>query len=116
MPAIRLTPIPPARPPLELAYAALLTGIAHLTAPALPLSPEPEEFEAISNHLLKLSDIVDSYIAAVGAHVADNASMGVDQRLFRAQLRGALEGNATYEIASIAADMRDERAYPKENF
>lgn len=94
--------------PLKQALAAMVGDLVRLHVPVIPVFPEPRDFDATAEHLLSVADIIDRYVAAVGAHVAANASNVVDLRPFTSPLRDALEGNATHEIDTVVEIMREE--------
>lgn len=62
-----------------------------------------DDFAALSDDLTTLWEAVDPLIDAVGAEAAAG-SAEIDRDLFRDQLRGALEGNATYALQRAAED------------
>jgi hypothetical protein len=114
-----LTPIAPApssptgaRPqvqhPLKDGYAAMLAGLTRLAVPAIPVFPEPQDFDAVAKHMMDVAEIVDDYMTAIGDHVAENATVKIDLSLFAAPLLATIEGNAVYEIENAAAVLRDE--------
>ena len=74
----------------------------------IPLEPRPSEIEAVNDDLLIIAKHVDAYLQAVGAYVAANTPGYFDQSLFKDQLIGAIEGNATYAIEEVAHCLREE--------
>lgn len=74
----------------------------------LPVSPVPGEIRALEDDLLTLARHVDGLIASYGQYLAAHASGKVDQSVFTDQLRGALDGNATFEISEVADRLRED--------
>jgi hypothetical protein len=64
---------------------------------------------ARATHLMDVARIVDAYILALGHDVKDNTSQAIDLADFTDQLTGALEGNATYQLARASQRLRDAR-------
>jgi hypothetical protein len=79
-----------------------------ITPTRIPVEPMPNEIRAINDDLLLLAGKVDALIQSYGAYVAANVSGRFDQSLFKDQLFGALEGNATYEVSCAADDLAEE--------
>lgn len=75
---------------------------AGITPTELPLDPSPNEILALRDDLEILINAVDPLIEAYGKYLDANVSGHTDQPMFRDQLRGALEGNAFFEIESEA--------------
>jgi hypothetical protein len=67
------------------------------------------DLETRANHLIHIARIIDAYILALGRDVKDNTSDGIDLADFTDQVIGALEGNATYQLARLAQRMREGR-------
>lgn len=76
----------------------------------IAVSPDPEEFEAMIEDLEALWAKVDPLIRSIGEYVAANSSRNFDLSVATDQLRGALEGNLTYEIQCEADQLRDDIA------
>jgi len=96
--------------PFEAARLTLIQKLLRMKAPkALGAFPHPSDFVAIANHLRIAAGIFDEYLEEFGFQVADNAPCNVDARLFTGAFRGAIEGNATFEIEEVAEAIRDGR-------
>lgn len=90
---------------LDLAAKKLATIKLH----TIPTFPNPSDFRAVQDDLTVLWEIIDPVIEAIGRHARENTSHSFDLDLFRDQLRGALEGNATYELETQAEAIIEDR-------
>jgi hypothetical protein len=79
----------------------------HMTTLWSAACPEVDEAEALVNDLFGLTRIIDEMLLSIGQEAKAHFGGAVEIELFREQLRGALEGNATYTIAA-AAEAADE--------
>jgi hypothetical protein len=86
---------------LETQFDALVNRLATLRPP-LTANTTSSEVRALADHLLEIAAAVDYYIGRVGRELAYNAPCAIESGLFVDQLRGALEGNATFEINRVA--------------
>lgn len=94
---------------LETQFDALVNRLATLRPP-LTANATSTEVRALAEHLLEIAAAVDYYIGRVGRELAYNAPCAIASGLFVDQLRGALEGNATFEINRVADILaEDER-------
>lgn len=100
--------VPLCNDPIAVSQRAMAIELMRLKAPTFSRSAIPEEFEDVADYLLRLADIVDRHIAAVGVEVFANASVAIDVSVFRKPLRDALDGNATYECTREAEALRDD--------
>ena len=64
--------------------------------------------KSLVTDLLDIARIIDLVIAAIGEY-ADSHIGRIDQKLFTDQLLGALQGNATFEIMTLAQEREDAR-------
>lgn len=68
--------------------------------------PDMADARNLVSDIEALWQIVDPVIEAIGEYAHSNFSMPADDRdLFRDQLRGALEGNATHVITAAAHEL-----------
>ena len=86
---------------LETQFDALVNRLATLRPP-LTANATSTEVRALADHLLEIASAIDYYIGRVGRELAYNAPCAIESGLFVDQLRGALEGNATFEINRVA--------------
>lgn len=100
---------PVRRDPLKHAMDYLVLGLANLPIPKIPASPEPEDFEWLAYHLERFAMLADDYVKAVGDVLNANTSHRVNLGMFRNQVSGALQGNATYECTRAAEILREDR-------
>ena len=54
--------------------------------------------------------VVDPVVEAYGEYAKYHSGQSIDQSLFKAQLFGALDGNALYELESAAEQIAEEEA------
>ena len=87
------------------AAAGLLGIVLHRTIG----QPEPDDARALVKDLFDLASFIDPLIEALGEE-AQSQFGGIDLKLFRNQLRDALDGNATYELEAAAERMAEDQA------
>lgn len=104
------TPTPLHPRPIKAAHELMLAKLCALNPPRLTVSPEPDQFEAVSEYLLDVARIVDAMILEVGRDVKSNASRNIDLRYFDNVLRDGLEGFAVYSITEEIEALKEERA------
>jgi len=94
---------PPARPthPVQRAINAAIARLAGFRPTRIVGEPDMNDAHGLVDDLDALCAIVDPIVAAIGDYAAENFH-GIDRALFRDQLRGALDGNATFDIESAA--------------
>src|SRR6476620_9126500 len=63
--------------------------------------PDRHDAEDLVANLRRLAAIIDPVVAAIGSYASHHFGW-VDQRLFKDQLLGALDGNATFAIEQAA--------------
>lgn len=96
--------------PFEAARLQLVKQLLGLKAPAgYPCAPSPDDHLSIAGHLREAAEIFDTWLAAVGAEVRDNASTSIDKGLFAGSFVGAIDGNETWVCEQEAGSLRDER-------
>ena len=83
-----------------------------LTLQMTRLVGEPDKGDAqdLTRDLLDIGRMVDEMILAIGRHAQSHFGRAVDLKQFTDQLRGALEGNATFTICEAVEIMDEERA------
>lgn len=67
----------------------------------------PEDAASFRENLEDIWGIIDTFIEEFG-NCCNCALGGVDVSLFRAQLRGALEGNASYELERVKERIEED--------
>jgi hypothetical protein len=73
--------------------------------------PSPADAQNLNDDLEVIWGIVDPIITAIGAYAAEHLPGVTDvdvKRHFVDQLRGALEGNATFVLSEAESRIRDE--------
>lgn len=93
---------------LQARWKQLAIAAAGVTPTKLPLEPRPSEVRALRDDLETLAHHVDALVESYGRYLAANATRPVDQSVFKDQLLGALEGNATFEIDETADRIRED--------
>ena len=66
------------------------------------------DFLALRDDLEAIAARIDPLITAIGVEGA-GASHAIEIALFEAQLSGALDGNATFNLGEAAARLREDR-------
>lgn len=95
--SLSLSPRP--QNPFETARLALVKRLLELKAPtAYPNFPSPADHEGIAGHIREAAEIFDSWLAAIGAEVRDNATTYIDSSLFAGSFTAAIDGNETYAV------------------
>lgn len=74
----------------------------------LSLEPMPGEIRQIVEDLDCLWTNIDPFIQAIAEHVEAMTGRKIDAQWKVDQLRGALEGNLTHEVESIAGAVNDD--------
>lgn len=98
---------PASQNPFEAARLALINALLKLKAPkAYPNFPSPGDHEGIAAHIREAAQIFDSWLAAVGSEVRDNAAGAIDANLFSGSFSGAVDGNETYACESQGEALR----------
>lgn len=109
MPATaQVHPIPsPANIAIERAVMDAMRGLARFSPTRVIGAPDAADAENLRSDLLDLCDVVDPLVRAIGDYAARQFGMSTSEHdLFNNQLRGALEGNATHVLDSIADRLR----------
>lgn len=70
---------------------------------------DDKDAESLRDDLIALWRIVDPLVLAFGEYAKEHFS-SVDLAMFKDQLQGALDGNATFELDDIAAGIREQQA------
>jgi hypothetical protein len=100
----------PALPhPVGAALARAAARLATLAPARIVGEPDLADARNLIDDLHALCAIVDPVIAAIGDY-AESHFGRLDTALFADQLRGALEGNATFEIEAAARKLVASRA------
>lgn len=97
-----------ARPTLTAAVHDAAIKLGNLRVTNIVGEADDQDAESLIDDLEAIWQIVDSLIEKIGAYAADNLH-GIDIALFRDQLRGALEGNATFNLHEAAERIREDR-------
>lgn len=100
----------PGLPAVCKAQASAAAGLAGITFHRITIYPDAADANAVRTDLLAIARIVDPLIEAIGDQLAANFN-GIDLQLFKDQVLGALEGNATHacdEAADAAREAREE--------
>lgn len=101
---------PASQNPFEAARLSLINALLKLKAPkAYPNFPSPDDHEGIAAHIREAAQIFDSWLAAVGSEVRDNATGAIDANLFSGSFEAAIDGNETYACEVAACDVADQR-------
>jgi hypothetical protein len=100
-PTADLVPRAPAPTAVEAAVRTAAVQLAGLRPTRIVGEADAADARNLIDDLAALWGIVDPVVAAVGACAAENFS-GIDRTLFTDQLRGALEGNATFALEEAA--------------
>src|SRR5262245_47954113 len=85
--------------PVKTALLKASLGLLRLQPTTIVGPPDMTDARALQEDLEALCAVIDPVVEAIGDYAARHFGFShVDRSLFRDQLRGALEGNATYEI------------------
>jgi hypothetical protein len=90
------------------AHEALIAELAPMQPPRIHVNPHPEEFEDVADYILRVSQMVDRWLLAVGTEVRSNATTHINLDLFKGMMVDAVDGWATSECDTAAAGLRDE--------
>jgi len=93
--------------PVQAAIHAAIAKLAAFRPTRIVGEPDRADAQAVADDLLAIAAIVDPVVAAIGDYADSTIGLGPKNldRDFRDQLRGALEGNATYTVVA-ALDAR----------
>lgn len=95
-------------PALCRAQADAVAGLAGLKLHRIIGEADEADFLALRDDVEAIAAKVDPLIAAIGSEAA-GASHAIEAALFEAQLSGALDGNATFNLGEAAALVREDR-------
>ena len=95
-------------PALCRAQADALAGLAGLKLHRIIGEPDEADFLALRDDLEAIAAKVDPLVAAIGSEAA-SASHAIETPLFEAQLSGAIDGNAAFNLGEAAARLRQDR-------
>jgi hypothetical protein len=87
---------------------ALIKFLQGFQPTKLPLEPMPGEIRQVVEDIDCLWTNIDPFILAIAEHVETMTGRKIDKQWKVDQLRGALEGNLTHEIESIAGAVNDD--------
>lgn len=83
--------------PFETARLSLIKRLLQLKTPSpYPTYPSPSDHEGIAAHIREAAEIFDSWLAAIGSEVRDNAVTSISSELFSGSFIGAVDGNETF--------------------
>ena len=95
--------------PVSTAIAAAIGKLAAFRPTRIVGEPDQADAHGLADDLLTLAAVVDPIIEAIGDYA--QSALGVPatdvQRYFRDQLRGALDGNATWCITQAVAGQQE---------
>src|SRR5215470_12913371 len=100
---------PPPSHPVRAALSVAVVKLAGLRPARIVGEPELADARNLIDDLQAVASIVDPIIVAIGDYAEANFGR-LDASLFKDQLRGALEGNATFEIEQVARRLIANRA------
>jgi hypothetical protein len=95
--------------PVRKACLEAAVKLAALMPTRIVREPDMADANALIDDLDAICAIVDPVIAAIGQYAESNLGR-LDRSLFADQLRGALEGNAMFEIEQAARRLVGQRA------
>jgi hypothetical protein len=87
----------------------LVNQLSFVAVPKIHVSPFPEEFEDVADYILRMTQVFDRWLKAVGEEVQANALGRIEMDCFERSFTDAVEGNATFVCDKIAEDYRIER-------
>lgn len=91
-----LTPASQSQNPFKAAKAKLISDLLTLVVPKpYPSFPQPSDHEGIAAHIREAAAIFDSWLAAIGSEVRDNAVTSISKEMFSGSFIGAVDGNET---------------------
>lgn len=105
--------------PLQAAHDAMVRELARMAVPFLPINPIPADFEHAGDYLIRVANIFDLLIEAVGQEVAANALCNVRKDYFKAVVMPLVHDGPAAECLSAAnacaehheEDLCHERAF-----
>jgi hypothetical protein len=96
-------------PALCQVQADAIAGLSGLKLHRIVGEADAADFFALRDDIEAIAAQVDPLIAAIGSQAA-GASRAIERDLFEAQLSGALDGNATFNLDEAAARVSEDRA------
>jgi hypothetical protein len=94
---------------LAVAHQQMVLELSCIAIPRIFVDPEPEEFEDAADYLIRVAQVMDRWLRAVGDEIKSNASTKVDLKYFEDQFVSAINGWSTAEADKAAAALREER-------
>lgn len=73
----------------------------------LTIEPHPGDYEDVADHIMDVARIMDRWLLDVGYVVKEHSHCNIDMKQFTDVFRGAVEGNATYELTRAAEARRE---------
>lgn len=94
--------------PIAKAHEALIAELAPMQPPRIHINPHPEEFEDVADYILRVAQMVDRWLLAVGTEVRSNATAHINLDLFKGMMVDAVDGWCTSECDGAASELRSE--------
>lgn len=91
-------------------HAALVGELARTVVPKLPINPEPADFEEVADYLIRMAQMFDRCLKAIGDEVDRNSTIALDKKVFDGMFFAAVDGQATFECDRAANTLREEHA------
>lgn len=93
---------------LAVAHATMIAHLIQLLPNEIIGEADAADFENRRDHLLAVAAVVDVYVLALGEDAKYHAS-SIDLGLFKNRLLCELQGNATFDLETAAAEVEAER-------
>lgn len=90
---------------LAVAHATMIAHLIQLLPNEIIGEADAADFENRRDHLLAVAAVVDAYVLALGEDAKYHAS-SIDIGLFKNRLLCELQGNATFDLETAAAEAR----------
>lgn len=94
--------------PFQIAKLNLIASLARLPVPTLSVTPDPEQFEDVSDFIRSIASYGDVCMRAIGKEVKSNATVNIDLNAFESPFTDAVDGNATFECARAGDAFRED--------
>jgi hypothetical protein len=96
--------------PFEIVRRRLVAELAKIDVPSLDVSPTPDQFQAVKDHLHDVAEIADRWLKNIGEEIRVNATTRIDAAQFDGAFADAIDGFAAFEIERAAEALADDMA------
>lgn len=98
---------PPKPHAIWIAHQAMVVTLGNILPPRLHVEPDPAEYEDQADYVMAVMKVWDDWFLTYGHIIREHSHCNIDMRQFTDVFRGAVEGNATFELTRAAEARRE---------